>query len=68
MSKPVIKFKELHDKYIDAIEYIATYGIDDLNDSEQTYAKKIALLTDEYNEVIADADILFDEEEYDEEP
>lgn len=51
MAKNTIKFRVLHDDFADALEYLATYGIDDLNDIDQKYATKLLRLCSEYIEV-----------------
>ena len=57
------KFQDLHDDYVDCLEYLATYGIESLNEREQTAARKLALLADEYVNVISTDDPNYDREE-----
>ena len=59
------KFQSLHDNYVDCLEYLATYGVDRLNEREQTAARKLALLAEEYINVVASDDPNYDREEED---
>jgi hypothetical protein len=62
-TKTTPKFQDLHDDYVDCLEYLATYGIESLNEREQTAARKLALLADEYVNVISTDDPNYDREE-----
>jgi len=70
MSKTTAKFQSLHDDYVDCLEYLATYGVGSLKDKELLAARKLALLAEEYIEVISSDDPNYDieteetEEEY----
>jgi hypothetical protein len=63
MAKSTSKFQDLHDEYVDCLEYVATYGIDSLSEKEQTAARKLALLAEEYINVISSEDPNYDREE-----
>lgn len=63
MSKNLTRFRNLHDEYADCLEYLATYGLASLNDSEKVYARKLSALAEEYIEIIEEETIPADEEE-----
>jgi hypothetical protein len=65
MVKTTNKFQSLHENYIDCLEYLATYGVESLNEKEQTAARKLALLAEEYINVVASDDPNYDREEED---
>jgi len=59
------KFQSLHDNYVDCLEYLATYGLESLNEREQVAARKLALLAEEYINVVSSDDPNYDREEED---
>jgi len=65
------KFQLLHDSYVDCLEYLATYGVESLKDKELLAARKLALLAEEYIEVISSDDPNYDrvkgDDDYEEE-
>ena len=65
------KFQSLHDSYVDCLEYLATYGVESLKDKELLAARKLALLAEEYIEVISSDDPNYDmvkgDDDYEEE-
>jgi predicted component of type VI protein secretion system len=48
MAKNTNKFRELYHEYSDCLEYLATYGLSELNESEQNYARKLSEMSQEY--------------------
>lgn len=68
MAKNTNKFRDVYTEYNDLIEYIATYGLDDLTDDELVYARKLNESSSEYIETFeAEKLALADEENEDEE-
>jgi len=62
MPKNSFRFQELHNEYVDCLEYLATYGLDSLSEKEQEAARSLAVLAEEFIEVMADNDLNFDED------
>ena len=68
MAKNTNKFRDVYTEYNDLIEYIATYGLNDLTDDELVYARKLNEASSEYIESFeAEKLALADEENEDEE-
>jgi|APFre7841882654_1041346.scaffolds.fasta_scaffold00871_19 hypothetical protein len=67
MAKNLQRFQDLHEDYVDALEYLATYGMDSLSDKEQVAARKLAFLSDEFISVVESEDPNYDEKEEDDE-
>lgn len=63
MAKNLNRFRNLHDEYADCLEHLATYGLDSLTDAERVYARKLAVLAEEYIEIIDDEIIPFEDDE-----
>jgi len=60
MPRNTNRFQDLHDEYVDSLEYLATYGLDSLNDKEKEAAKKLAFLAEEYIDTMALEDPNYD--------
>ena len=68
MAKNTNKFRDVYNEYNELIEYIATYGLDDLSDDELGYARKLNEASSEYIETFETEKLaIADEENEDEE-